>query len=223
MKNSDNHNQKVTNGIGKIKKRKVREIPPNKKILISCEGIKTEVNYFKGFADKINRKYYEYSRKPVVSILGTGRNCKSLLEYTRRIIEKQMNYINEVWLVYDRDNFPPDDFDNTEYSIEHRKDKKDFHAAWSNECFELWLILHFQNYNINQGRESYLRILRKYCSYEKNDENLFEIFYPMTDIAIKRARKQYDSFPDGVSPSKKCPATKVYELVEELQKLIKNF
>lgn len=41
-----------------------------------------------------------------------------------------------------------------------------------------------------------------------------------TDIAISRAKRQYESYPMGTPASQRCPATKVYELVEELRKYL---
>lgn len=49
----------------------------------------------------------------------------------------------DVWLMYDKDDFPLDDFDNTQYSALSRKDIRKYKVAWSNECIELWFVLHF--------------------------------------------------------------------------------
>ena len=39
--------------------------------------------------------------------------------------------------------------------------------AWSNECIELWFVLHFQELAVNNGREQYQRILKQKYGYEK--------------------------------------------------------
>lgn len=41
-----------------------------------------------------------------------------------------------------------------------------------------------------------------------------------TDIAISRAKKQYESYPIETPASQRCPATEVFELVEELKKYL---
>ncbi|WP_304969408.1 RloB family protein, partial [Romboutsia ilealis] len=46
--------------------------------------------------------------------------------------------------MYDKDDFPLDNFDNTQYSAEKRKEIRKYRVAWSNECIELWFVLHFQ-------------------------------------------------------------------------------
>lgn len=124
-----------------------------------------------------------------------------------------------VWLVYDKDDFPLDYFDNTEYSALERQDIRQYKTAWSNECIELWFLLHFQELSVNIGRDEYLHLLKKHCGYTKNMENIYELLKDKTGEAIFRAKRQYESYGD-VAPSKRCPATKVYQLVEELRKYI---
>jgi len=48
---------------------------------------------------------------------------------------------------------------------------------------------------------------------------LYDLFKDKTDIAIQRAKRQYESYKNETL-SKKCPATRVYELVEELMKYL---
>ncbi len=127
------------------------KLPPP--TLIISEGTKTEPNYIKGLVDLINKKYSEinknarHSMKDTIKIHGTGRNTKGLLEYARNLAEKPENkHYNRIWIMYDKDDFPLDNFDNTLFSIKGKQcddaDRK-FFAAWSNECIELWFILHF--------------------------------------------------------------------------------
>ena len=66
------------------------------------------------------------------------------------------------------------------------------------------------------GRAHYQEILKQKCDYEKNKEGMYAILKDKTDIAIRRAKQQYESY-ENEPPSRRCPATRVYELVEELQ------
>lgn len=47
---------------------------------------------------------------------------------------------DEVWVAFDRDSF--DDFDNAVYMLRAMSDEG-YREAWSNECFELWYLLHW--------------------------------------------------------------------------------
>lgn len=202
------------------KKRKVLldDIPPY--TFIVSEGTKTEVAYIAGFISAINKKYADFTTNEMIKIKGTGRNCQSLLKYAREVVDNEMPKASIVWLMYDKDDFPFDNFDNTQFSAEQRLDSRTFKVAWSNECLELWFVLHFQDLSVNVGREKYIKILRKYCNYQKNATDLFEIMRTNMDVAIIRAKKQYESYSKDTPPSKRCPATKVFELVEELKRYL---
>ena len=210
--------QKMNVKMKKKQKPVFDKLPPY--TFIVSEGTKTEVTYINGFAQAINKKYASFSSRSRITILGTGRNCQSLLSYARRIVNEKMPQASVVWLMYDKDDFPLANFDNTQFSAEQRLDNRTYKAAWSNESLELWFVLHFQDFDANVGRERYIEILKGCCEYRKNDPLLFEKLSPFTDIAIERAQKQYDAYPKRIPPSQRCPATRVFELVKELKEYL---
>lgn len=204
-------------------KEKRHKLPPY--TLIISEGIKTEVHYITGLVKLINMKYSELIDADRIKVFGTGRNTRGLLKYARKYAERQENKVyKRIWLIYDKDDFPLDDFDNTQFSIDDKEyddvDRK-FFAAWSNECIELWFILYFQELTANVGREQYREILKRYFDYDKAAVDIYDIIdkHEKSDIelAISRARKLYEGYGDKTPPSKKVPATRIYELVEELR------
>jgi hypothetical protein len=205
------------------------KLPPH--TLIISEGTKTEPHYIQGLVDLIIKKYSEinknarHSMKELIKIHGTGRNTNGLLEYSRKYAEKTENkHYKRIWIMYDKDDFPLDNFDNTQFSIDEKicddADRK-FFAAWSNECIELWFILHFQDLISDVGREQYREILKSYFEYDKASVEIFDIIdqheKSNIDLAISRAKKLCDSYDEKTPPSKMVPATRVYELVEELR------
>lgn len=204
--------------MNKRKKTVLDDLPPY--TFIVSEGIKTEVAYISGFARAINNKFSKFSTSEYIKIKGTGRNCQSLLNYARRIVEKEMPQATIVWLMYDKDDFPHDNFDNTQFSAEGKNDDRKYRVAWSNESLELWFVLHFQDLSANVGRDRYIEILEKSCNYRKNDPNLFELMKPKMSEAIKKAKDLYLSYPEDTPPSQMCPATRVFELVEELSQYL---
>ncbi len=130
-------------------------------------------------------------------------------------------------MVYDLDDFPCDNFDNTAYSVEAMNENitlPKWHVAWSNQCIEIWFLLHFNYYNSDIHRTEYFEKLSKIFKdykldkYEKNNEDIFEILiqYGNLEEAIKNAKRLYKE-NEGNPPSKIAPATKVYELVERLR------
>ncbi|WP_418752509.1 RloB family protein [Frisingicoccus sp.] len=198
------------------------QLPPY--TLIVSEGIKTEPLYLEGFVRKINAQYKGLVKDNHIIIWGTGRNTKGLLKLVDKKVENgEWSHFEKIWLVYDKDDFPFDNFDNTQFSAEGRKDSN-IRVAWSNESFELWLLLHFQEYVSDNGRQQYIEKLNTFFQYSKAREDLFDVIMKKGSLkdAKRRAKKLYNGFlkKGEKSPSKMVPATKVYELVEELESYI---
>jgi hypothetical protein len=180
----------------------------------------TEPYYIQGLVDLINKKYSEIIKNDRIKVFGTGRNTRGLLKYAIKHANKPENsQYSHMWLMYDKDDFPNDNFDNTQFSINsYNHQDREIFAAWSNECIELWFILYFENLIANVSREQYRIILRRHFDYEKNLNNLYSILEEKGDInlAISRAKKLYEE-NNNSSPSRMTPATRVHELVEELR------
>lgn len=189
--------------------------------MIVSEGIKTEPLYLKGFVKKINDKYKNISKEPHIQVYGTARNTQSLLRFVDKMIANgEWAHFKKFWLVYDKDDFPLDNFDNTQFEAEVRKNP-DMAVAWSNESIKLWFLLHFQDYCSNNGRKQYIEKLNEYFDYSKTREDLYEVLMEKGSLsdAKRRAKKMYQEFLDTGESSMAAmvPATRMYELVEELE------
>lgn len=198
------------------------QLPPY--TMIVSEGIKTEPLYLKGFVKKINDKYKGIIREPRIVVYGTGRNTCGILKFIdRKIKDGTWEKYTSFWLVYDKDDFPYDNFDNTQFSVEARTNKR-FRVAWSNESIELWFLLHFQDYSSDNGRKQYIEKLETLMGYTKTREDLYDVLMEKGSLvdAKRRAKKLYDeALKRGItSPSAMVPATRIYELIEELETYI---
>lgn len=204
------------------KKRKTQMslLPP--RILIISEGTKTEPYYMDEFARRINEKYTQFTKNKRIIVDGTGRNTTGLYEYLDNCDYKDtLKEFDQIWLVYDKDDFPKDRFDNTAFKTE--KKNSCCHAAWSNESFELWLVWHFQDYTAVNGRKDYIKILKKYISdYKKGSPEVYSAIIEKgnVDKAIQRSKKQIKYYTErGINtPSQMHTASTVYKLIEELRK-----
>ena len=193
--------------------------------MIVSEGIKTEPLYLNGFVNKINEKYKCISKEPHIEVYGTARNTQGLIRFVDKMIaEGEWKRFKKFWLVYDKDDFPLDKFDNTQFEAEARKEP-DMAVAWSNESIELWFLLHFQDYCANNGRKQYIEKLNEYFDYSKTREDLYDVLMEKGSLenAKRRAKKMYQEFVDAGENSMAAmvPATRVYELVEELEQYLK--
>lgn len=106
------------------------------RILILCEGLKTEPNYFNAF-----KKIKGLSS---VTIYPTKINtAKELLKLAKNLQDQAKNDrspFEEIWLVFDKDGYTkhPEVFDSVR-SLQNDVIK----IAFSSPCFEFWYLLHF--------------------------------------------------------------------------------
>jgi hypothetical protein len=191
-------------------------------ILIVCEGENTEPSYFKQF------RLSSATIKPV----GEGYNTVSLVNRAIQMAS-QGNY-EQVWCVFDKDDFPDLDFNNA-ISI---AEANNFGVAYSNQAFEYWILLHFDDH---QGggmhRDDYENkinsLLKPYSlAYDGAKrkiitEDIFELLDGVDEktkkerkvLAIERAKRNLKHF-DQTNPAKEESTTTVFKLVEELLKYV---
>lgn len=189
-------------------------------ILIVCEGENTEPSYFRLF--KLSTA--------TVKAIGEGYNTVSLVNRTIRIANKK--HYDQVWCVFDKDDFSANDFNN---AIQMAK-ANNFGVAYSNQAFEYWIILHFEDH---QGggmhRVDYDKkinnLLKPFgITYDGKGskvitEEIFEVLDAFDnnlkkerkEVAIDRAKRNLANH-DKNNPALAESSTTVYELVEELLK-----
>ncbi|WMX13592.1 MULTISPECIES: RloB family protein [unclassified Aureispira] len=209
----------------KEEKRKIQFKSKRKFYLIVCEGVKTEPNYFESLKASLPKGVLELTN---IDIDGTGKNTLSIIEETKKLRkryeEKYLRKIDKSWAVFDKDSFPPKNFNNAINKGENSKPK--VNCAWSNEAFELWYLLHFSYYNTGISRERYQELLEKEINkasnrtdfkYRKNSEEMFAILdkFGDQDFAIENAEKLENLYLDR-SYAKHNPCTKVHHLIKEL-------
>ena len=198
-------------------------LPINTKYYLFSEGIKTEPNYFGQF-----KKYIESNPvyKNLVYIHPCGSETVRVLNEARKFVEDNKITKGQIWCIYDKDSFPAADFNavvEIADSLNRNSNDLIYRCAWSNECIEIWFILHFAYYTSNNHRKDYSKYLNDKFNdisigkYEKNSPDIFDILlkYGNPAQAIRFAKKLIEGH-ETEPPSNIAPATKVYELVEEL-------
>ncbi len=178
------------------------------RILILCEGKKTEPNYFRKFP--LNVELVE------TDVQGTGANTLSLVEDAIRRGQDAASEgrpYNQIWCVFDRDSFQPGNF-NRAFKV---ADENRIRIAYSNQCFELWYILHYHFNYAAIERHEYSRKLTKFIGrkYLKNDENMYDLLKERQANAIQNAKMLLSRY-DPRNPEKDDPSTTVHKLVEAL-------
>tara|TARA_Y100000589_G_scaffold132494_1_gene126287 strand:+ start:8882 stop:9589 length:708 start_codon:yes stop_codon:yes gene_type:complete len=202
--------------------RPVAELTEKPSILIVCEGENTEPSYFNQFRITSAK----------VKSVGEGYNTVSLVN--RALALAQQGNFDQVWCVFDKDDFNDKDFNSAIQIAE----ANNFGVAYSNQSFEYWLILHF---NDHQGsgmhRDSYNDKINEHLKpfkvvYDGNgtkliEEDFFELLDGIddktsrkrTELAIARAERNYNQF-DHTNPAREESSTTVFRLVRELLKYV---
>ncbi len=169
--------------------------------LIVCEGAKTEPNYFKDFRlDKASTEVH-----------GLGYNTVSLVEEAIRL-KKEKAY-DQVWCVFDHDDFPAANFNEAVLLAE----RNDIRAAYSNQAFELWYLLHYDYHDAALHRSQYEEKLTRCMGkpYKKNSTDMYGKLEEKQSIAIQNARRLLLQY-DPPNPAQNNPSTTVHLLVEAL-------
>lgn len=213
--------------LSELRERVAGHRPKGRYYLIVCEGTRTEPNYFEAM-----RSVLTGGEGDKIVVVGAQDNTRRLIDRARIEIEKRNQSDDppyyHIWIVFDKDSFPDDDFDNAIKMVEQEDSKfhaeggvlsPHWHAAWSNEAFELWYLFHFQD-SVGGAisREQFSGMLSNYLGYEykKNAEDMFSILLPNLGAAIKRAERAYKRWADDVPFHARNPATNVFELVANL-------
>lgn len=206
------------------------ELPPadreeGKTFLIICEGSNTEPDYIKCL-----RKHFEI--RPTVQIDIVGGAGETIRVVERAEEERAKAHYDEVWVVFDKDDFPKDHFDN---AINKAK-SLDINVAYSNQAFEYWLILHFEDH---QGggmhRKKYTDKINTFLHPLRFDGNgskkitkpVFEKLVSPDGKNLERAIKRAKKICTGHEKSNDSPAchessTTFFKLVEALLPSIKQ-
>ncbi|MDO9231406.1 MAG: RloB family protein [bacterium] len=191
-------------------------------IYIFTEGEETEPNYFESKKKEIRNPNIK------IKIKGIGYNTVSLVDYADKFISENHIEINkscsgyDCWVVFDRDDFG-NDFDGAIKKAESLGLK----VAYSNECFELWFLLHFNFIDNAIGRKELIEKIDKEIkkisgkSYQKNSKNMYELIKHLEENAIRNARKLLELHKNKSLYSRKDPSTTIHLLVEDLNELKK--
>lgn len=207
----------------KARRDKPKKIQPEYHLIVT-EGTETEPAYFSAMRDVINSVYPDRIQ---LSIYGTGDNTLNLFQRAKQLASTSANGYKHVWVVFDTDDFPAEHIDKTaDLCKAESTEDTTFHAVWSNQCIELWFLLHFNYLQSDLHRSFYWPKLTEILScqglgsYEKNRTDMYAILFPYMDAAIANAEK-LEKINVGRRPSDSAPGTMVHLLVKKLKPYLK--
>jgi hypothetical protein len=235
-----------------IKVDDIRELNNLYTFIIFCEDEVSEYIYFKWFETSLIKINIINKQKSMMS------NVVKAINYCQNnqfLIQEDGKYLIEsegieVWCVYDRDletdaNLIQEKNIEFNLSISTASDTG-INVAWSNDAFELWILLHFSEVNplnvLTTERKYYYdqlteifknlpnpnidlqkALVHASFNYKKDlkQKNNFKdivrpIILPKTNIAIQRAKALVEYHIQEQNHYDKKPCTLVYKLIERI-------
>jgi hypothetical protein len=198
-------------------RRKKPTRPPYDRILVVCEGKKTEPNYF----EEIRME----ARIPAIHVYvlpsGFGTQPSRVVEFAVATFKETKGF-EKVFAVFDRDDHPSyvDAVKRVESLDGKLKNDENEHVVFkaivSVPSFELWLLLHYVDIQAFHHRDIVLHRLRAYIpNYEKGNDGLYTLTQGMLPIATKRAEHLRTRFS-------RLPGEEAYTDVDELVSVLRS-
>jgi len=202
--------------------------------LIVCEDEKTEPYYFNTFKNEFPEGTL------FLRAIGTGRSAKGVVEQSLKerenLISESNKNVDEVWVVFDKDD--ADKVDATLKNFDEAfeiADSNEVNIAYSNEVFELWFLLHYQNvsFNVPISRRDIYKLLEaqvkkhpafRTFEYEHGKIKIIDAVIKTgnENKAIERAIDLLNAHKE-TPPIKANPSTVVHKVVIRLRELIEYY
>lgn len=194
-------------------RRPANSINPHKSFLIVTEG-KTEAAYFKHFKNAAGPRIEVYDGKVsqlslVQEAIGLRKEALNNKSYD--------NCIDETWAVFDRDIDARKTTDKQTFNAAlDLAERENIHIAYSNDSFELWFLIHFQDVSGNMHRSIVEEKLKKHLPNYKHGNDIFDKINNHYPQALRRA-EQMLSEVEGTPPVDANPCTTIHLLTEKLR------
>lgn len=212
-------------------KRKENSLETPKLFIVACEGEKTEPNYLNSLFDWLKQEYRIAQGSFIIVSHQHSDPCGVLQDLLSA--PEYSDLFDEKWIVIDRDEVMVTKKGSSGHTKENfckaimaAKDKG-VKVAWSNLCFELWFVLHF-NYRdtacdrkeIQENAKNLLTANGILSSEEsinnmKSKTNLFNALLPYRETAIRNAIRLMQNRMNE-KPENCNPGTTFHELVQSL-------
>lgn len=196
--------------------RQVGTRDPKKRVVVVCEGEKTEPMYLNLVNARSDAALIE-----LVVVDETSTTPKQLVERAcreKKAAERQGRQtkdpntkIDELWCAFDVDEHP------LIKEARQQAEANNIHLAVSNPCIEIWLLLHFKNQQGYIHRHDAKRELQNYIAdYDKRLTNLDDLEESF-EIARERAKKLDAKHEgDGTKFPDNNPSSGMWKLVESM-------
>ena len=212
MGSDDLFHKRKKRGTQALTRRRAKRAP-YARILVVCEGKKTEPNYFNGLKNDL------HLNSANVEITGDSDSSPtSVVAFSKeryRDEEKAGSPFNRVFCVFDKNNHS--DYERALTQIKKMKPDGVFQAITSVPAFEYYLLLHYIYSTKPCTSAQALSDLKKHIrGYQKGKKNIFTTVHDKLETATINAKR---SLMAAVKNGTDNPSTKVHKLVEFMQNI----
>ena len=183
------------------------------RVLIVCEGKKTEPKYIEGLL--------HHHRLSMVRVVGKGSDPSVVVKEAKKKRLKEKKHrddYDKVFCVFDRDEH------TTFETASEEANKYGLTPIRSWPCFEFWILLHYRYTRSPYGRSgektaahNCLEDVQQYLpGYTKGAEGIFQELEKILERAKRNSEK---AFADAMATSECNPSTEIHILVNYLQSL----
>lgn len=191
---------------------------PRTRLLVLCEGQVTEPKYLKAFKHDHRSQLVEVEVVPECGVPKTLVEAavarkKEAEREARRRSDPYLKF-DEVWCVFDVDQHP-----NLPEAKQQAQANR-LHVAISNPCFELWILLHFEDQRAHKERGEIQAACREHLpKFVK--EVPYEKVSSLYQDAVRRA-EAVENWQEQQQRPGGNPSTGVHKLTERIASLGKE-
>ena len=184
-------------------KRAHSHLEPRPNFYVFCEGKRTEPDYFRALKDSLTPNSNVNLKFPYVGAVPytIATHAVEFISRPQRHL-RSFNRYDQVWAVFDRDSHHK--FDEAVRLCK----ENDVSIGRSNPCFEVWLILHLQDYdalddNAQKVKSHYRKLLRSQKNWKKEGyyQELVKYVEDAESRAIHQMKRRYQDNNEYGVPS----------------------
>lgn len=213
------HHKRKAKAANKLKRNKAKR-SSYQKVLIVCEGEKTEPNYFNDLID-----FYKLNTANVKTDGSCGSSPCSVFARAIELWNKENKKgdpYDKVYCVFDKDTHAT--YHSTITKIKAHKPNNIFYVTQSIPCFEYWLLLHYKHstkpYNSlpdsSCADQVLIELKKSFPEYKKGNTNVFSTLFDKLEFAKVNASAALTAAEASNTDN---PSTFIHKLIEYLQNL----
>ena len=188
---------------------------PKHRLLLVCEGTKTEPLYFKylqhAFRNRLVQVEISGEGKASVTLVKRALELRDEAERAARAQRDDNLRFDEVWCVCD-----VDEHRHLDQALELAA-ANGIRVALSNPCFELWALLHFQLQSKAIHRHDAQRLVKELLGVKEDKLLPLDRLHHGYADAVRRAQSLRKT-AHGVGQPRRNPSTNVDELTEQIRR-----